>query len=297
MKKLDEQTLETIAELICGAGPSYEAPGPYRTASEIHRFFQRLGIREQTQSSTRKWFTLEILQACNKDPVGTLVPRKVEQVLLRLANPIAYQGQGQQETTSKVIEHLNRILLSEGLRVTLHGVTPRLEKCEPGLAPSVPKAKVPFQLPPDFTELINDPSLDNILHARWQEAQLCAQSGAYLSAVVMMGSILEGTLLSIVTQNPADANRTASAPRDSKTGRPKQFGEWGLSSLIDVATECGWLQGDVKRFSHALRESRNLVHPWHQRTLGEHPDEDTCNICWQVVCAAVNDLMSLAKKK
>lgn len=296
MKRLDDQTLEAIAELICGSGPDYSAPGPYRTASEIHRFFQRAGIREQTTSSTRKWFTLEILQACNKDAVGTLIPRKIEQVLTRLTNPIEYQGQ--QETTNKVTEHLNRILLPEGLRVILHGVTPRLEGCEPGLAPPVPEAKVSFQPPPNFTELTNDPSLNSILCTRWQEAQLCAKSGAYLSAIIMMGSILEGMLLSIVTQNPADASRASSAPMDPKTGKPKPSGEWGLSTLINVAHECGWLQGDVKRFSHALRESRNMVHPWHQRALNEFPDEDTCNICWQVVCAAVNDLISfMAKNK
>lgn len=146
MKRLDDQTLEAIAELICGSGQDYSAPGPYRTASEIHRFFQRSGIREQTTSSTRKWFTLEILQACNKDAVGTLVPRKIEQVLTRLANPIEYQGQ--QETTNKVIEHLNRIILPEGLRVILHGVTPLLEGCKPGLAASIPETKVSFQSAP-----------------------------------------------------------------------------------------------------------------------------------------------------
>lgn len=294
MKRLDDQTLEAIAELICGAGPDYAAPVPYRTGSEIHRFFQRIGIKEQSQSNTRKWFTLEILQACNRDSAGTLVPRKIEQVLLRLGNPIEYQGQ--KEATNKAIELLNRILLPEGLRAVLDGITPRLEACEPGLAPSIEETKLTFRTPPDFSKFTNDPSLDSILRARWQEAQLCAQSGAYLSALVMMGSVLEATLLSIATQNPEAANRASSALRDSKTGKSKPFGEWTFSSLIDVASECGWLQGDVKRFSHALRESRNLVHPWHQRALGEYPDEDTCNICWQVVFAAVNDLTAFVGK-
>jgi hypothetical protein len=295
MKQLDDQTLEAIAELICGGGPDYSAPGPYRTASEIHRFFQRVGIKEQSQSSTRKWFTLEILQACNNDATGKFVPGRIERVLLRLANPIEYQGQ--QETTNEVIEHLNRILLPEGFRVILQGVTPSLEQCSAGLQPSVPKTKPTLLSPPDFTKLANDQSLDIILHSRWNEAQLCAQHGAYLSSVVMMGSILEATLLSIVSKYPEVANRSPSSPKDPKTGKPKQFGDWGLSSLIDVAHECGWLQGDVKRYSHALRESRNLVHPWYQRMLNEHPDEDTCNICWQVVSAAMNDLMQMTSEK
>lgn len=108
----------------------------------------------------------------------------------------------------------------------------------------------------------------------------------------MMGSILEGVLLYKVEQNIKAANQTKSSPKD-RTGKPKPIHEWGLSSLIDVANEVGWLQGDVKRFSHALRDSRNIVHPYVQRLQNEIPDEDTCSICWQVVKAAVSDLLGV----
>jgi hypothetical protein len=64
-----------------------------------------------------------------------------------------------------------------------------------------------------------------------------------------------------------------------------------LGSLIEVAHQVGWLGGDVKRFSHALRESRNIVHPYVERLHAERPDLDTCSICWLVVRAAVADLL------
>lgn len=60
--------------------------------------------------------------------------------------------------------------------------------------------------------------------------------------------------------------------------------------MIDVAHELGWLGVDVKRFSHSLREFRNLVHPYQQLKEGVIPDEDTCKISWQVVRASINDL-------
>jgi len=147
----------------------------------------------------------------------------------------------------------------------------------------------PLSKPPDFDKLTNDPQLASILRNRWEEAQVCSRAGAHLSAIVMMGSVLEGTLLAVVECNPEKSNKAKAAPRD-QIGRPLSFGDWDLNALIDVAHECGWLQVDVKRFSHSLRESRNIVHVRQQLALNEYPDKDTCNICWEVVQAAVNDL-------
>jgi hypothetical protein len=137
-----------------------------------------------------------------------------------------------------------------------------------------------------------EPRLAEILDGRWKEAQKCIDGGAHLSAIVMMGSVLEGILLSKVEGNPATANRASACPKD-KAGKPRPFHEWSLSVLIDVACEVGWLQGDVKRFSHSLRESRNIVHPYFHRAIAEDPDADTCSICWQVVRAAVADLLGV----
>jgi hypothetical protein len=108
----------------------------------------------------------------------------------------------------------------------------------------------------------------------------------------MMGSILEGVLLHKVEENMKIAHQAKACPKD-KTGTCKPIHEWSLSALIDIAHEVGWLQGDVKRFSHALRESRNIVHPYVQRVLNERPDGDTCRICWQVVRADVADLLEV----
>jgi hypothetical protein len=111
----------------------------------------------------------------------------------------------------------------------------------------------------------------------------------------MMGSILEGVLLHKVEDDPRRANQAKAAPRDKSTGKPRPIQEWGLSALIDVAAELGWLQGDIKRFSHALRQSRNIVHPYMQRAMQEQPDAGTSAICWQVVRAAVADLLGQDK--
>ena len=287
MKRIDDSTLEAVAESICGSGEGsgggYNSPSPYRTMGQIGDFFRRAGVTPQGQSSTRKWFVLESLQSIN----GT---NSLEAVLLRLASPKEYRGDA--NMTKEVVDHLNRVLQVEGLEIELLGVDPLLRKRRASSTVSKPK-ETPMEVPPDFHRLVQDSSLADVLSSRWKEAQKCSHANAHLAAVVMMGSILEGVLLYKIETNPEAGNRAKSSPKDNRTGKPRPIQEWGLSALIDVAHEVGWLQGDVKRFSHALRESRNLVHPYMERLQSDKPDQDTCSICWQVVRAAVSDLLRI----
>src|SRR5579883_2749845 len=197
-------------------------------------------------------------------------------------------------TCMLALSHLNQVLQVEGLEIALDGVSPRLRQTTATVAP--PKPVYKREPAPDFRKLVADAELADILCFRWEEAQRCVEAGAHLAAVVMMGSILEGVLLHKVEQNIATANSAKAAPKEKATGKPRPIGDWGISVLIDVAHEVGWLQGDMKRFSHALRESRNIVHPYLQRLLKENPDHDTCAICWQVVRAGVADLLEVESK-
>ena len=285
MRTLDDGALESVAELICGgdgACNSYSAPGPYRSMGRIGDFFSRAKVRPQGQHGTRKWFVKESLQAIN----GT---DALERVILRLASPREYRNNN--EMFRAVLARLNEILQLEGLEILLVGVDPQFRRREAS-APLGESGKKSAGPPPDFSRMVGAGPLADILAFRWEEARRCESAEAHLSAVVMMGSILEGALLFKVERNPSAANCAKAAPKKAD-GKTKPFREWGLSALIDVAHETGWLQVDVTRFSHALRESRNIVHPFMQRAQGgETPDGDTCAICWEVVKAAVADLMT-----
>ena len=65
-----------------------------------------------------------------------------------------------------------------------------------------------------------------------------------------------------------------------------------VSQLIDVACEIGFLKIDVKKFSHALRDFRNYIHPYQQFSSKFTPDSHTAKICFQVLKAAIADLNS-----
>ena len=136
--------------------------------------------------------------------------------------------------------------------------------------------------------------LQEELEGRWREAQKCMHVGAYTSAVILMGSILEGLLLARAQLSVAAAYQATRAPRD-KIGRQLAVHDWALNALIDVAVELGWLKADRGKFSHALRESRNIVHPWQAVTIRAKFDNATCVTSWSVLEAAVDDLLSSIK--
>ena len=76
-----------------------------------------------------------------------------------------------------------------------------------------------------------------------------------------------------------------------KDGSVTMVEEWKLTNLIDVAVELGWLKTDRGKFGHALRESRNVVHPWEHMATKADFDQATCKTCWHVLNASVEDLL------
>ena len=276
-----------IAEFICGDD---QAVAPiYRSSSKLTRFFHDAGLpRFVHDGSTRKWWVLDALKSSTPD--------ELRQVICRLASPREYRGDA--DATRRAIEHLNHVLQLEGLRVELRGAQPIVVPIpiQFDLAPkNAPRELRPLP-PPDFRALGLEPALAQLLKQRWDEAQICVEHKAHLMATVAMGGLLEGLLLATMLSYPANANRSSSAPKDS-SGKVKPFHEWTLSEMIDVAHALGWIDLDVKEFSHSVRRFRNLIHPYEQLATKANPDEDTCGISWLVVQAAVNDLARTLKPK
>lgn len=134
-----------------------------------------------------------------------------------------------------------------------------------------------------------DPTLVPILDARFTEAQRCLEAGAPLATIFLCGSILEGLLLGTACTNPQQFNRAPNSPKD-QAGKVKPFPEWSLAQFIDVACELGFLKLDVKKFSHALRDFRNYIHPYQQMSSRFTPDRHTAEICLQVLKAGIASL-------
>src|ERR1035437_9230545 len=131
-----------------------------------------------------------------------------------------------------------------------------------------------------------DGTITIILQQRIDEIRKCLNAKAPLSVIFLCGSTLEGILLGIATGNAKDFNQASASPKD-KVGKVKQFYDWSLSDYINVARELNLLGEDVKKFSHALRDFRNYIHPFEQMSANFNPDEHTAKICWQVLQTAI----------
>jgi hypothetical protein len=134
-----------------------------------------------------------------------------------------------------------------------------------------------------------DQNLLPILESRLAEANRCLQTDAPLATVFLCGSILEGLLLGTACANPQQFNQAPNSPKD-QAGKVRPFQEWTLAQFIDVACELGHLKLDVKKFSHALRDFRNYIHPYQQMSSRFAPDQHTAQICLQVIKAGIASL-------
>jgi hypothetical protein len=129
----------------------------------------------------------------------------------------------------------------------------------------------------------------DIVTARLEEARKALSAGAWLSVILLCGSVLEVVLLGTAQRHPERFNRASCSPKTAD-GKVKPFHQWSLAQLIDVSYEAGLLTLDVKKFSHGLRDFRNFIHPYAQMESGFTPDEYTAKVCFQVLKAALASL-------
>lgn len=281
---MDPTTKNKIAEFICGdIKDKYPV---YKSSYFLTKFFQDIGINKNHDGTSRNKWTSNV--------IGNLNGPDLQKVILRLASPKLYGGD--RDKIKLALTTLNEILAVEGIKINLNGIEPQLSKEKPNYDFSIKKEErelIPLP-PPDFDKLNLESGISEILQNRWTEIQKCIDVNATVSAVIMMGSILEGFLMGTMQKKPQIANSASTAPK--KDGKVKHFADWTLNDMIDVAHEIGWIQLDVKKFSHALRDFRNIIHPYQQLVYQTNPDIDTCKISWLVVQSACNDIADWLKK-
>ena len=139
---------------------------------------------------------------------------------------------------------------------------------------------------PNIRKLPVEQAVVPIIESRLDEAQKASNAGAYLSVVMLYGSILEAVLLGKAQQEPALFNSSKASPKTAQ-GKVKPFHDWTLAQFIDVAGDVGILKLDVLKFSHGLRDFRNYIHPYQQMISDFSPDEHTARVCFQVLKAAL----------
>lgn len=265
MSRLDDSTIDEIVRLLCGDD------GPlYRKGWELQSFLRRAGIADvpEYDGSPRRLWTSEVITG------GDGERSNAELVALRLADPREYAAE--KAAYQETLRRLDEILRPEGLRIARDGYgRPELAEFDVGV--------MRVELKVSMDQVVSDPALAAIIQQRLDEARLCHDCGAYIATVIMLGSLLEGVLVS------AAGERLTGPP-------PKPLDRMGLQELIELAHRKGWIQVDVKMGSELVRSYRDLVHPRAQVRMGGAPDSDTVDICWPVVNATLNDLAATAPR-
>jgi hypothetical protein len=271
LEGIDDNTLDEIARVACG-GDDFPV---YRRGAELPKLLHQAGwdnVPTYNGEPRRTWLT-EQLRARRQ------APGAVDAVVCRLADRREYVHRNEPLAAAEVAQLLNRILAAEGFEVTHNHGRPVIREYEPATDDETEPPEVVLHV--TIADLVRDTGLASVLEGRLAEARICHRNGAYASAIIMLGSLLEGVLLDAVK-----TRLTASTKRPEK---------WMLADLIRTAHQEEWIQADVQKFAGTLREYRNLVHPNAQVNLGHAPDADTLSMCWPVINAALNDLAATAR--
>src|SRR2546421_12633093 len=88
------------------------------------------------------------------------------------------------------------------------------------------------ELKVSMDQVVSDPALAAVIQQRLDEARLCHDCGAYIATVIMLGSLLEGVLVS------AAGERLTGPP-------PKPLDRMGLQELIELALREAGVQAVV----------------------------------------------------
>lgn len=147
---------------------------------------------------------------------------------------------------------------------------------------------VPVETPkPCFSAIgLPLPHADNLAY-RWEEAERCIVARAWLAATILYGSILESILLAILTNNKESAFQSGKAPKDQRA-----IEQWKLETMLNVAGDIGLIDPALLKHGHALRDSRNLVHPGKQIQDRSSPNEHLVQISRLVVEGLIGQFIS-----
>jgi hypothetical protein len=149
------------------------------------------------------------------------------------------------------------------------------------------------ELAPDFSPLVGNPQMREILVRRWNECDKCVKSNAHLAAIVMMGGLLEALFVARANKMSDKTALTSAktAPKDKATGKTTNYQDWMLDSYIKVGFELKWITESAKDVADRLKEYRNFVHPAKELRYGVTLGLNDSSIFWQVTKALTRQLL------
>ena len=278
---LSKKTLERLRKLI-------NEETEYRSGPQLVKLFNSLGFNDQYgQGFPSRWrYTDEKLNAINGTP-------ELDKCIKEVFSPINFVKRVNQ--LDSCIKDINQYMAFDKWKIVRNNAEITFQRVD----------EVKIKVEPEEVsenEFLNrefrnvnidglglEGAVTNIIHNRVKEIERCFSSESPLAVILLAGSTLEGILLGLAIKYPKKFNMAKSSPKD-RNGKVKPFQEWNLAGFINVAKELGLIQHDTHKFSHALRDFRNYIHPYEQMSSGFNPREHTAKICLQVLRAAIFEM-------
>lgn len=142
---------------------------------------------------------------------------------------------------------------------------------------------VRFEEPPNFSSLVGNVDMQDILARRWKECVICINAKAPLAAVVMMGGLLEALFLARINgmENQRSVFTAKATPKNGE-GKSLSLRDWTLKDYIEVAHELTWISETGKDIGVLLRDYRNYIHPNKELQHGKKLEPNDAIILWGV---------------
>ncbi len=284
---IEQKTIEKLRELI-------NEQTEYRSGPQLVTFFNELGFNDKYGSGfPSRWvYTEDKLNKINGTP-------ELDKCIKKLFSPLNFIGRFHE--LDQHIESFNEYLSFDNWLVIRDGKLISFKKASDDYfyttanRPTEELKEEQF-LDKEFSDINLEKlgleyAITEVLKLRLDEIEKCVKSSSSLSVIFLCGSTLEGILLGVASRYPKLFNTSNSTPKRDD-GKVKQFHEWTLNSFINVAYENKILKEDVKKFSHALRDFRNYIHPYEQLHSGFNPDIHTAKISLQVLKAAIFQIIN-----
>lgn len=279
---LSPKTLEKLRLLI-------NEETEYRSGPQLIQLFNQLGSNDQYGKGfpSRWMYTDEKLIKLNGTP-------ELDKCIKTVFAPVNFIGQA--DKLDAHISDFNQFLAFDKWKLVRRKAElsfQKLDEVEFDETPCSAEIEDEF-LKREFSDIpVSKIGLEgrvsDVLEHRISEIEKCYVGDAPLAAILLAGSTLEGILLGVASKHPKHFNSATNSPKD-KNGKVRMFQDWTLSSFIDVARELRLIQLDTYKFSHALRDFRNYIHPFEQMSSGFAPRQHTAKICLQVLKAAINEI-------
>lgn len=141
---------------------------------------------------------------------------------------------------------------------------------------------------PDFDALKLPGKFSDHLAYRWNEARKCYEANAWLASTILYGSILETILIAALSQDEETALSSPKAPK--RSGSACEIRDWKLEAMLNVAADIQMIGDNLAKHGHALRDSRNLIHPLKQVEERTEADKELADIARLVTLKVMKSL-------